>query len=75
MIRQIVFDLGQVLIYFDKDRFIRRLNLPEEDGRLLMNEVFLSLEWAQLDRGSIDDRPMRPFAGACRSGSTRRPGS
>ncbi len=56
MIRQIVFDLGQVLIYFDKDRFIRRLNLPEEDGRLLMNEVFLSLEWAQLDRGSIDDR-------------------
>lgn len=55
MIRQIVFDMGQVLIRFDRDLFIRRLGLEGEDARLLLWEVFLSREWAQMDWGSITD--------------------
>ena len=55
MIRNIVFDMGQVLIHFDRDYFIRRLGITGEDATLLMNEVFLSLEWARLDRGSLTD--------------------
>ena len=53
MIRNILFDMGNVLIRFDRDFFITRLGVAEEDKRLLMREVFLSVEWVQMDRGSI----------------------
>ena len=53
MIRNILFDMGNVLIRFDRDFFITRLGVTEEDKQLLMREVFLSIEWAQMDRGSI----------------------
>ena len=45
--------MGGVLIQFDREYFIRRLGVANEDERILMNEVFCSLEWAQLDRGTI----------------------
>ena len=55
MIRNIVFDMGQVLIRFDRDLFIRRLGVGEEDARLLKREVYLSREWAQMDWGAVTD--------------------
>ena len=56
MIKNIVFDMGQVLIRFDRDYFISRLGVAGEDAGLLMREVFLSLEWVQMDWGSITDQ-------------------
>ena len=53
MIRNILFDMGNVLIRFDRDLFITRLGVNEADKRLLMREVYLSIEWVQMDRGSI----------------------
>ena len=47
--------MGNVLMCWDPELFIRRLELPEEDGQLLMNEVFHSVEWVELDRGTLDD--------------------
>ena len=55
MIKNIVFDMGNVVIYFDREFFLRRLNISEEDRKLLMREVFLSLEWSRMDRGSLND--------------------
>ncbi len=55
MIRSIVFDMGQVLIRFDRETFIRRLDVSEEDAKLLLREVFLSLEWVRMDWGSLTD--------------------
>ena len=55
MIRNILFDMGNVLIRFDRDFFITRLGVSDEDKRLLMREVFLSIEWVQMDRGSIKE--------------------
>ena len=55
MIRNIVFDMGNVLIRFDRDLFIERLGITGEDKELLKREVFLSLEWARMDRGSMTD--------------------
>ena len=55
MIRNIVFDMGNVLIRFDRDYFIDRLGVAPEDKPLLKREVFLSLEWARMDRGSMTD--------------------
>lgn len=55
MIRNIVFDMGQVLIYFYPDLFLRRLGVPEEDWPVLEREMFRSVEWTQTDRGTLDE--------------------
>lgn len=55
MIRNIIFDMGGVIIRFDREYFIRRLGVEGEDVKILMNEVFRSLEWARMDRGSITE--------------------
>lgn len=55
MIRNIVFDMGEVLIHFDRDYFINRLGFSGEDAKKLMLEVFRSLEWAMMDRGTINE--------------------
>ena len=53
MIKNILFDMGQVLIRFDRDYFMTRLGVSEEDRPLLMREIFLSVEWVQMDRGTL----------------------
>lgn len=53
MIRNILFDMGNVLIRFDREYFIDRLGVNPEDRQLLLREVFHSVEWVQMDRGSI----------------------
>ena len=52
MIKNILFDMGNVLIRFDRKLFLDRLNVSEADKSLLLQEVFANVEWAQLDRGS-----------------------
>lgn len=54
-IRNIIFDMGNVLILFDRAYFMERLGVAPEDRELLNREVFVSLEWAQMDRGSLDE--------------------
>lgn len=54
MIKNIIFDMGNVLIRFDRDAFLDRAGVTDtEDRALLMREVYLSLEWARMDRGSL----------------------
>ena len=54
MIRNIVFDMGQVLIRFDQKYFIHRLGIDDPaDEKLLMTQVFLSAEWVSMDWGDI----------------------
>lgn len=53
MIKNILFDMGQVLIRFDQGFFIRRLGIDGPDKDLLMQEVFRSVEWVQMDRGTL----------------------
>ena len=56
MIRNILFDMGNVLIRFDRDYFIDRLGISPEDKQLLMREVFQSVEWVRMDRGSMVEK-------------------
>lgn len=58
MIKNILFDMGSVLVDFNPPRFVREAGLSEEDGRLVLEELFHSIEWAQLDRGTLDDRQL-----------------
>ena len=55
MIKNIVFDMGNVLVRFDPELFMDRYSLTGEDRRLIRNEVFRSVEWTMLDRGVIDE--------------------
>ena len=55
MIKNIVFDMGNVLLRFDPLLFLDRVGAAEADRPLLLREVFRSLEWAQMDRGSLTD--------------------
>ena len=55
MIKNIAFDMDSVLIVFDPPLFLDRLGVTGEDRRMLLWEVFRSLEWAQLDRGDLTD--------------------
>lgn len=53
MIRNIVFDMGNVLIHWRPQLFAERLGVPEEDRPLLLRELFGSVEWIQMDRGTL----------------------
>lgn len=55
MIKNILFDMGNVLIHFDRKVFLDRLDISEEDKQLLLREVFLSVEWVQMDRGTLTE--------------------
>lgn len=55
MIRNIVFDMGQVLIHWSPDMFLDRHPLTGEDRALLKRELFTSIEWVQLDHGTITE--------------------
>ena len=53
MIKNILFDMGQVLIRFDQKYFIKRLGIDDADLDLLLREVYRSVEWVQMDRGTL----------------------
>ena len=55
MIKNIVFDMGNVVIRFDPDFFMEREGVALEDRPLLMREVYRAPEWAMMDRGSLTD--------------------
>lgn len=55
MIKNIIFDMGNVLLRFDKDYFLDAVGVQGADRKLLMNNVYLSLEWARMDRGSMTE--------------------
>ncbi len=64
MIRSIVFDMGNVLIHWRPAFFIEQEGVPAEDRPLLLREVFGSVEWIQLDRGTVS--PEEGIASMCR---------
>ena len=55
MIRNIIFDMGQVLIHWTPAQMTALLNLPEADARLVERELFRGVEWVRLDRGTITE--------------------
>ena len=54
MIRNMIFDMGGVLLDYDPKRYISHLTTDEADAALLMREVFNSVEWFRLDHGTIE---------------------
>jgi putative hydrolase of the HAD superfamily len=53
MIRNIVFDLGNVLISFRPSEYLKKNHYPEKTREKIINDIFLSSEWLMLDNGKI----------------------
>ena len=53
MIRNIIFDMGRVLIHWDPERLIARQGYTGDDAARLLREVFQCAEWQGLDRGRL----------------------
>jgi putative hydrolase of the HAD superfamily len=53
MIRNIVFDLGNVLISFRPYEYLIKKNYPENIINTILSDVFGSPEWKMLDNGDI----------------------
>ena len=54
MIRNVIFDMGNVLINFDPAHFVQRAGITDpQDAQMLLREVFSSHEWEGQDRGDL----------------------
>jgi putative hydrolase of the HAD superfamily len=55
MIKNIIFDMGNVLtIYRAKEHIMKYVN-NDDDYRIILEQVCASVEWIQMDRGTITD--------------------
>lgn len=55
MIKNIVFDMGNVLIHYDPMKVCRKFITGEEERKKVCASVFSSLEWLLLDKGTISE--------------------
>lgn len=53
MIKNYIFDLGNVVLILDWDKVLNKYNITQEEKELLRKHVFDSKEWALLDEGVI----------------------
>jgi HAD superfamily hydrolase (TIGR01509 family) len=53
MIRNIIFDLGNVLISFRPEEYLLKNNYPEAKRKIIHSDIFKSTEWLLLDNGGI----------------------
>ena len=55
MIKNIVFDMGRVLLDYDAVRVCWQYTDSSEDVELMSRELFFAEEWVLLDRGTITE--------------------
>ena len=53
MIKNIIFDLGNVIINYDQKAIIERFTENEEEKEYIYNEIFNAPEWEMQDLGNI----------------------
>lgn len=51
MIKNIVFDMGRVLIHYDAKNYVKKHVKDSVSIELLYHEIFCSVEWLKMDRG------------------------
>lgn len=74
MIRNIIFDMGQVLICWYPALLIQGLSLPENDQAQVLGEVFRSVEWIRIGESFRKRMQQRQYVNAFRSTCIRLPG-
>lgn len=62
MIRNIVFDMGNVLLRFEPELFMTRQGILDPgDREIVMREMFRSVEWVQMDMGILREETAEPL--------------
>ncbi len=56
MIRNIVFDMGGVLMSWNPQKLLDERELNEEEKKLIMRELFHETEWLALDEGTVSEQ-------------------
>ncbi|MGM0601955.1 MAG: HAD family hydrolase, partial [Bacillota bacterium] len=56
MLKNIVFDLGKVLIEFNPEKYLIDLGYNGKKAKRIIKAIFNSREWIELDRGTIDEK-------------------
>lgn len=54
MIRNIVFDMGQVICFYNESYIVSKLSIREENRETLRRVIFDSVEWVLMDAGFYD---------------------
>lgn len=56
MIKNIIFDMGNVLVKFDKEHYLDAFGVVDKkDREILYKEVYESKEWPMIDKGILSD--------------------
>lgn len=53
MIKNIIFDLGNVLISFKPAEYLEKMGYAPESKNIILNDIFKSPEWFGLDNGNL----------------------
>lgn len=70
MIKNIIFDLGNVLLSFVPSDYLVRKNYPEIKKAAILSDIFGSSEWQELDKGII--KREQAIEAICRKSSLKR---
>jgi putative hydrolase of the HAD superfamily len=63
MIKNIIFDLGNVLISWQPEEYLRNIGYKDNERETILKEVFRSPEWLSLDNGDMGlDEAVRRIA-------------
>lgn len=63
MLRAVIFDMGNVLLRFDPELFLDRLDIGDpRDRELLLREIFRSPLWPKLDSGELTEAGLEEHA-------------
>ncbi len=54
MIKNIIFDMGNVLVDFNPPYFLKKLIQEPEEREAILKELYASAEWRQIDEGTIE---------------------
>lgn len=56
MLRNMIFDMGNVLVKYDPEYFVYRAGVTDaQDREMLLEAIFRSADWALTDAGAIDE--------------------
>lgn len=62
MIRNIIFDMGNVLIRYDPEYFIGRAGIKDpQEKALLLSEIYRSPKWALMDYGQWTEKDLEAY--------------
>lgn len=55
MLKNVVFDFGNVIVKFNPDEILYHYNLTPKEHEILLKTIFASKEWLEIDAGTLTE--------------------